>query len=135
LDQTIDEGLAGEASSRNALTKAKNSILKILAVAQDSRAASARPREGTEDPENDGASVRSASVRRSVEPTGGISRRHVSVEPSIMEEDEGEDDSRLTSATANRPIVSTEPSIMEEDEEDDHDTSRGTVIKEETGDE
>jgi condensin complex subunit 3 len=24
---------------------------------------------------------------------------------------------------------------MEEDEEDDHDTSRGTVIKEETGDE
>ncbi|OGE56855.1 hypothetical protein PENARI_c002G09636 [Penicillium arizonense] len=135
LDQTIDEGLAGEASSRNALTKAKNSILKILAVAQDSRAASARPREGTEDPENDGASVRSASVRRSVEPTGGISRRHVSVEPSIMEEDEGEDDSRLTSAAANRPIVSTEPSIMEEDEEDDHDTSRGTVIKEETGDE
>jgi condensin complex subunit 3 len=52
-----------------------------------------------------------------------------------MEEDEGEDDSRLTSAAANRPIVSTEPSIMEEDEEDDHDTSRGTVIKEETGDE
>jgi condensin complex subunit 3 len=118
-----------------ALTKAKNSVLKILAVAQDARAASARPREGTEDPENDGASVRSASVRRSVEPTGGISRRHVSVEPSIMEEDEGEDDSRLTSATANRPIVSIEPSIMEEDEEDDHDTSRGTVIKEETGDE
>jgi condensin complex subunit 3 len=135
LDQVIDEGLAGEASSRNALTKAKNSVLKILAVAQDARAASARPREGTEDPENDGASVRSASVRRSVEPTGGISRRHVSVEPSIMEEDEGEDDSRLTSATANRPIVSIEPSIMEEDEEDDHDTSRGTVIKEETGDE
>jgi condensin complex subunit 3 len=51
-----------------------------------------------------------------------------------MEEDEGEGDSRLTSATANRPIVSIEPSIMEEDE-DDHDTSRGTIIKEETGDE
>ncbi|KAJ5443032.1 Armadillo-like helical [Penicillium cf. griseofulvum] len=134
LDQTIEEGLAAEASSRNALVKAKNAILKILAVAQDGRAASARPREGTEDPDNDGASVRSGSVRRSVDPTGGYSRRHVSVEPSIMEEDEGEGDSRLTSATANRPIVSIEPSIMEEDE-DDHDTSRGTIIKEETGDE
>ncbi|KAJ5469851.1 hypothetical protein N7530_007208 [Penicillium desertorum] len=134
LDQTIEEGLAAEASSRNALVKAKNAVLKILAVAQDSRAASARPREGTEDPDNDGASVRSGSVRRSVDPTGGYSRRHVSVEPSIMEEDEGEGDSRLTSATANRPIVSIEPSIMEEDE-DDHDTSRGTIIKEETGDE
>ncbi|CAG8900593.1 unnamed protein product [Penicillium egyptiacum] len=133
LDQTIEEGLAAEASSRNALVKAKNAILKILAVAQDSRAASARPREGTEDPD-DGASVRSGSVRRSVDPTGGYSRRHVSVEPSIMEEDEDEGDSRLTSATANRPIVSIEPSIMEEDE-DDHDTSRGTIIKEETGDE
>ncbi|KAJ5941681.1 Armadillo-like helical [Penicillium verrucosum] len=135
LDQTIEEGLAAEASSRNALVKAKNAILKILAVAQDGRAASARPREGTEDPDNDGASVRSGSVRRSVDPTGGYSRRHFSVEPSIMEEDEGEGDSRLTSATANRPIVSIEPSIMEEDEEDDHDTSRGTIIKEETGDE
>ncbi|KAJ5251275.1 hypothetical protein N7489_001685 [Penicillium chrysogenum] len=134
LDQTIEEGLAAEASSRNALVKAKNAVLKILAVAQDGRAASARPREGTEDPDNDGASIRSGSVRRSVDPTGGYSRRHVSVEPSIMEEDEGEGDSRLTSATANRPIVSIEPSIMEEDE-DDHDTSRGTIIKEETGDE
>ncbi|KAJ5803772.1 uncharacterized protein N7518_000075 [Penicillium psychrosexuale] len=133
LDQTIEDGLAAEASSRNALVKAKNAILKILAVAQDGRAASARPREGTEDPDNDGASVRSSSVRRSVDPTGGYSRRHFSVEPSIMEEDE-EGDSRLTSATANRPIVSIEPSIMEEDEED-HDTSRGTIIKEETGDE
>ncbi|CAG7915625.1 unnamed protein product [Penicillium olsonii] len=134
LDQTIEDGLAGEASSRNALTKAKNAILKILAVAQDSRAASARPREGTEEPD-DGASVRSASVRRSVEPSGHANRRYVSVEPSIMEEDEGEGDSRMTSATANRPIVSIEPSIMEVDEEEDHDTSRGTVIKEETGDE
>jgi condensin complex subunit 3 len=133
LDDTIEEGLAAEASSRNALVKAKNSVLKILAVAQDARAASTRPREGTADIDNDGASVRSASVRRSVEPSGPTSRRHVSVEPSIMEEDEG--DSGMTSATANRPVVSIEPSIMEVDEEDDHDTSRGTVIKEETGDE
>lgn len=134
LDQTIEEGLAGEASSRNALVKAKNAILKMLAVAQDSRAASARPREGTEDPDHDGASHRSASVRRSVDPSGP-SRRQVSIGPSIMEEDEGEGDSRRTSATGGRPIVSIEPSIMEVDEEDDHDTSRGTVIKEETGDE
>ncbi|KAJ5795299.1 Armadillo-like helical [Penicillium paradoxum] len=133
LDQTIEDGLAAEASSRNALVKAKNAVLKILAVAQDGRAASARPREGTEDID-DAVSVRSGSVRRSVDPTGGWSRRHVSVEPSIMEEDEGEGDSRFTSVSANRPIVSIEPSIMEEDEEDDNDTSRGTIIKEETGD-
>lgn len=139
LDQTIDEGLAAEASSRNALVKTKNSVLKILAVAQDARAASVRPRAGTEDLESDAGSVRSASVRRSVEPSG-ISRRHVSVEPSIMEEDEDENnDSRIRSGSvrpsveggaASRGLVSVEPSIMEEDE-DDHDTSRGTVIKDE----
>lgn len=139
LDQTMEEGLAAEASSRNALVKTKNSVLKILAVAQDGRAASARPRAGTEDFDSDAASVRSGSVRRSVEPTA--SRRHVSVEPSIMEEDE--DDSRVRSGSVrpsvegggnSRSQVAVEPSIMEEDE-DDHDTSRGTVIKEETGDE
>lgn len=139
LDQTIDEGLAAEASSRNALVKTKNSVLKILAVAQDARAASVRPRAGTEDLESDAGSVRSASVRRSVEPSG-INRRHVSVEPSIMEEDEDENnDSRIRSGSvrpsveggaASRGLVSVEPSIMEEDE-DDHDTSRGTVIKDE----
>lgn len=143
LDQTIEEGLAAEASSRNALVKTKNSVLKILAVAQDARAASTRPRAGTEDVESDAGSVRSASVRRSVEPTAN--RRHFSVEPSIMEEDEGDnDDSRIRSGSvrpsvegsgANRPVVAVEPSIMEEDEEDDHDTSRGTVIKEEVADE
>ncbi|KAJ5621063.1 hypothetical protein N7510_005047 [Penicillium lagena] len=136
LDQTIDEGLAADAAGRNALTKTKNVILKILAVAQDARAASARPREGTEDAESDAGSVRSASVRRSLEPTGATGRRHVSVEPSIMEEDEeGEDDSsRVRPRTAPRGLVSVEPSIMEEDE-DDHDTSRGTVIKDEVLDE
>lgn len=139
LDQTIEEGLAAEASSRNALVKTKNSVLKILAVAQDGRAASTRPRAGTEDIDSDAASFRSASVRRSVEPS---SRRHVSVEPSIMEEDE--DDSRVRSGSvrpsveggaASRNAVAVEPSIMEEDEEDENDTSRGTVIKEEAGDE
>ncbi|KAJ5641921.1 hypothetical protein N7490_005921 [Penicillium lividum] len=142
LDQTIDEGLAGEASSRNALVKTKNAVLKILAVAQDARAASVRPRAGTEDLESDVGSVRSASVRRSVEPSG-INRRHVSVEPSIMEEDEDEhDNSRIRSGSvrpsiegggASRIMVSIEPSIMEEDE-DDHDTSMGTVIKDEITD-
>ncbi|KAF7714000.1 Non-SMC condensin I complex subunit G [Penicillium ucsense] len=138
LDQVIDEGLAGEASSRNALVKTKNSILKILAVAQDSRAASVRPRAGTEDLESDAGSVRSYSVRRSVEPS---SRRHVSVEPSIMEEDEG--DSGILSGRVrpsveggfpSRHVVSIEPSIMEEDEPDEHDTSRNTIIKEEADD-
>ncbi|KAJ5908664.1 hypothetical protein N7495_001346 [Penicillium taxi] len=134
LDQTIEEGLAGEASSRNALVKAKNAVLKILAVAQDARAASVRPRAGTEDLESDAGSVRSASVRRSVEPFGAASRRHVSVEPSIMEEDEG--DSGIQTGRI-RPSVEVgrriEPSIMEEDE-DDLDTSRGTVIKDEVTD-
>ncbi|KAJ5992120.1 hypothetical protein N7451_007844 [Penicillium sp. IBT 35674x] len=142
LDQTIEEGLAAEASSRNALVKTKNSVLKILAVAQDARAASVRPRAGTEDLESDAGSVRSASVRRSVEPSG-TNRRHVSVEPSIMEEDEDENDnSRIRSGSvrpsveggaASRGLVSVEPSIMEEDE-DDHDTSRGTIIKDEVVD-
>lgn len=140
LDQTIEEGLAAEASSRNALTKTKNAILKILAVAQDARAASVRPRAGTEDLESDAGSVRSASVRRSVEPSG-INRRQVSVEPSIMEEDEEENDTSRIRAGSVRPsveggaisrgTVAVEPSIMEQDEEDDHDTSRGTVIKDE----
>ncbi|KAJ5664951.1 uncharacterized protein N7477_007399 [Penicillium maclennaniae] len=139
LDETIEEGLAAEASSRNALVKAKNSVLKILAVAQDARAASVRPRAGTED--SDIGSVRSASVRRSVEPT--THRRGVSVEPSIMEEDE--DDSVIRSGSVRPTVeggvarnrVAVEPSIMEEEEEeeDDHDTSRGTIIKEETADE
>ncbi|KAJ5831772.1 hypothetical protein N7474_000083 [Penicillium riverlandense] len=136
LDQTIDEGLAADAAGRNALTKTKNVVLKIMAVAQDARAASARPREGTEDAESDAGSVRSASVRRSLEPTGAAGRRHVSVEPSIMEEDEeGENDSsRVHPRAASRGMVSVEPSIMEEDE-DEHDTSRGTVIKDEVVDE
>ncbi|KAJ5134778.1 hypothetical protein N7526_006143 [Penicillium atrosanguineum] len=128
LGETIEEGLAAEASSRNALVKAKNSVLKILAVAQDARAASARPR-----------AVTSAAVRRSVEPTAH--RRGVSVEPSIMEEDEGDSVIRSGSVRptveggAARNHVAVEPGIMEEDEEDDHDTSRGTIIKEETADE
>ncbi|KAJ6155850.1 hypothetical protein N7470_006416 [Penicillium chermesinum] len=139
LDQTIEEGLAGEASSRNALVKTKNSVLKILAVAQDARAAGVRSRAGTEDIESDARSVRSASVRRSVEPSG-VQRRHVSVEPSIMEEDEA-DASQISlqapvaGIAAGRGMVSVEPSIMEEDEEDDHDTSHGTVIKSEVGEE
>ncbi|KAJ5947998.1 hypothetical protein N7466_001013 [Penicillium verhagenii] len=140
LDQTIEEGLATDASSRNALVKTKNSVLKMLAVAQDARAASVRPRAGTEDLESDAGSVRSASGRRSVEPSG-INRRHVSVEPSIMEEDENEhDSSRIRSGSVRpsvegggggRPMISVEPSIMEEDEDEDHDTSMGTVIKDE----
>lgn len=137
LDQTIEEGLAGEASSRNALVKTKNSVLKILAVAQDARAADRRSRAGTEDVESDAGSVRSASVRRSVEPSGA-SRRGVSVEPSIMEEDEADnDDSQISlqpsvaGNTTGRGMVSVEPSIIEEEEEEDHDTSHGTVIKSE----
>ena len=143
LDQTIEDDLAREASSRNALVKVKNTVLKILAVAQDGRAASTHPRVDTEGLDSDAASVRSGSVRPSVELPGANSR-HVSMEPSIMEEDEGDtNDSHVRSesvrssfegATARR-MFSIEPSIMEEDEEDDHDTSRGTIIKEEIGDE
>ncbi|KAE8350475.1 nuclear condensing complex subunit [Aspergillus coremiiformis] len=95
LDETIEEGLAAEAASRNALVKVKNSVLKLLAVAQG-RPGSSRAREGTEDGESDILSLRSGrsgSVRPSIEP--GAYRRGVSIEPSIMEEDENED-SRTT---------------------------------------
>ncbi|KAL5340631.1 nuclear condensing complex subunit [Aspergillus crustosus] len=86
LDQTIEEGVAADAASRNALVKVKNVVLKLLAA--PTRPASARGRESSVDTESDMASVRSRSVRPSVEP--GFSRRGVSVEPSIMEEDESE---------------------------------------------
>ncbi|KAL4967229.1 condensin subunit YCG1 [Aspergillus stella-maris] len=89
LDQTIEEGVAADASGRNALVKVKNVVLKLLAAPM--RPASARGRESSV--ESDMASVRSRSVRPSVEP--GFSRRGVSVEPSIMEEDETET-SRMT---------------------------------------
>ncbi|KAL4882214.1 nuclear condensing complex subunit [Aspergillus karnatakaensis] len=91
LDQTIEEGVAADAASRNALVKVKNVVLKLLAA--PTRPASARGRESSVETESDMASVRSRSVRPSVEP--GVSRRGVSVEPSIMEEDENEE-SRLT---------------------------------------
>ncbi|KNG84759.1 putative nuclear condensin complex subunit 3 [Aspergillus nomiae NRRL 13137] len=95
LDETIEEGLASEAASRNALVKVKNSVLKLLAVAQG-RPSSSRAREGTEEGDSDILSLRSGrsgSVRPSIEP--GAYRRGVSIEPSIMEEDEN-DDSRTT---------------------------------------
>lgn len=96
LDQTIEEGVAADAASRNALVKVKNVVLKLLAAPM--RPSSARGRESSV--ESDIGSVRSSrSVRPSVEP--GFGRRGVSVEPSIMEEDENEDsratlDSRMT---------------------------------------
>ncbi|KAL2810959.1 nuclear condensing complex subunit [Aspergillus granulosus] len=92
LDQTIEEGMAADAAGRNALVKVKNVVLKLLASPQSTRPASSRGgRESSV--ESDMGSVRSRSVRPSVEP--GLARRGVSVEPSIMEEDENED-SRMT---------------------------------------
>ncbi|KAL2788829.1 nuclear condensing complex subunit [Aspergillus keveii] len=92
LDQTIEEGMAADAAGRNALVKVKNVVLKLLAAPTSTRPASSRGgRESSV--ESDMASVRSRSVRPSVEP--GFSRCGVSVEPSIMEEDENED-SRMT---------------------------------------
>lgn len=100
LDQAIEEGAAGDAAGRNALVKVKNAILKLLATAQGIRVPSRMAREGTEEGDSDMmsvksgvSSVRSGSVRPSIEP--GLARRMISVEPSIMEEDE-EGDSRGT---------------------------------------
>ncbi|KAL4978941.1 nuclear condensing complex subunit [Aspergillus desertorum] len=96
LDQTIEEGVAADAAGRNTLVKVKNVVLKLLAAPM--RPASARGRESSV--ESDIGSVQSSrSVRLSVEP--GFGRRGVSVEPSIMEEDENEIsratvDSRMT---------------------------------------
>lgn len=94
LDQAIEDGLAADAAGRNALVKVKNSVLKLLAASQGVKGlpVTLRDRESTEEPETDAASVRSASVRRSVEPTTtAASRRGFSIEPSIVEEDENED--------------------------------------------
>ncbi|KAA8642897.1 hypothetical protein EYZ11_011820 [Aspergillus tanneri] len=98
LDETIEDGIATEASGRNALVKVKNAVLKILNISQGSRQASARPKEEMDEGPSDmmsvrSFSVRSGSVRPSIEP--GAHRRGVSIEPSIMEEDENED-SRTT---------------------------------------
>lgn len=98
LDQAIEDGIATEAAGRNALVKAKNSVLKILAAAQGVRSGSARPREGSVDVESETGSVRPGSVRASVEPA--FSRRGVSVEPSIMEVDEEEDRRSTEDATS-----------------------------------
>lgn len=94
LDQAIEDGVAADAAGRNALVKVKNSVLKIVAAAQGIRSGSARPQEGSEDAESEAGSVRSGSVRASVEPT--FSRRGVSVEPSIMEVDEENETSRMS---------------------------------------
>lgn len=103
LDQAIEEGVAGDAAGRNALVKVKNVMLKLLATAQGTRAPSDAKREGTEEGDSDMMSVRSGSVQSragSVRPSieqGLMARRGVSVEPSIMEEDENEqEDSRGT---------------------------------------
>ncbi|KAF9886767.1 hypothetical protein FE257_011144 [Aspergillus nanangensis] len=95
LDEAIEEGVATEAAGRNAMVKVKNVLLKLLATAQETRNTSARPREGVEEGDSDMMSVRSrsGSVRPSLEP--GAYRQGVSIEPSIMEEDEN-DDSRHT---------------------------------------
>ncbi|KAF7586196.1 hypothetical protein BBP40_009311 [Aspergillus hancockii] len=95
LNETIEEGLATEAAGRNALVKVKNSVLKLLAAAQG-RPSSSRAREETEEGDSDMLSLRSGrsgSVRPSIEP--GAYRRGVSIDASIMEEDENED-SRTT---------------------------------------
>ena len=102
LDQAIEEGAAGDATGRNALVKAKNSVLKLLATAQGIRVPSRMAREGTEEGDSDmmsiksgASSVRSGSVRPSIEP--GLARRKFSLEPSIIEEEEEEEgDSRGT---------------------------------------
>ncbi|KAL4904384.1 hypothetical protein BDW74DRAFT_154730 [Aspergillus multicolor] len=107
LDQTIEEGVAADAAGRNALVKVKNVILKLLAAPM--RPASARGRESSV--ESDVGSVRSSrSIRPSVEP--GFGRRAVSIEPSIMEEDEEE--SRLTVDTRMTVIKEEDPDAMEE---------------------
>ncbi|PYI35887.1 ARM repeat-containing protein [Aspergillus indologenus CBS 114.80] len=97
LDETIEEGLAAEAASRNALVKVKNSILKLLAAA-NGRPASVRMREGDEGDSDvmsvRSMSVRSGSVRPSIEP--GAMRRGFSVEPSIIEEEDENEDSHTT---------------------------------------
>ncbi|GLA94585.1 hypothetical protein AtubIFM57143_001575 [Aspergillus tubingensis] len=100
LDEAIEEGVAAEAAGRNALVKVKNAVLKLLAAAHGGRPTSGRAREGMEEGDSDvmsvrsNMSVRSGSVRPSIEP--GTMRRGFSLEPSIIEEEDENDDSRTT---------------------------------------
>ncbi|KAL1966672.1 hypothetical protein VTN77DRAFT_3869 [Rasamsonia byssochlamydoides] len=107
LDQAIEDGVAPDATGRNALVKVKNTILKILAAASSSQAStnkdagarSGRERAGTEDTEY----------------TSAVDSRRQSREPSVV--------------SNHYPAVEVvvDPTIAEEDEEEDEDDN--TVIK------
>jgi condensin complex subunit 3 len=105
LNQAIEDGVGPDATSRNALVKVKNTILKILAAA----AAQASSKEA-------GRSTRASTV--DTEYTSVESRQH-SVEPSGI------------ASQAGAPDVAVDETIMEVDEEDENDDSRGTVFKNE----
>lgn len=103
LDQAIEDGVAPDATGRNALVKVKNTILKLLAAVQthpsNNKDAGRRERAGTEETE-----YTSAESRHSREPSviGGHGSVQVVIDNTIVEEDE---------------------------EEDENDDSKGTVIK------
>jgi condensin complex subunit 3 len=105
LDQAIEDGAGADATSRNALVKVKNTILKILAFAHQAAQ--------TKDA---GRSVRASTAE--TEYTSVESCQH-SVEPSVI------------GSHAGGPDVAIDDTIMEVDEEDENDDSRGTVIRNE----
>ena len=104
LDEAIQDGIAPDASGRNALVKMKNSVLKLMVAAQ-SGAKTGREPEDTEDLDTD-TSMRSgtASLRGSVEPVGHVSggRKGAPAEPSIIEEDENEESTIVGAKTESR---------------------------------
>ncbi|KAJ9232750.1 hypothetical protein DTO169E5_7310 [Paecilomyces variotii] len=89
LDEAIEENVAVDASSRNALVKVKNSVLKILTM-RAMKEAERNTRERSATAETD-----FTDARQSVEPAGDI-RPTTEMELSVIQEEEDDEESRET---------------------------------------
>lgn len=98
LDQAIEDGVAPDATGRNALVKVKNTVLKIVAFAAQSQAANNNKDAGRSGRGERASTVdteyTSAESRASAEPSviGGQAAPEVAVDETIVEENENEDD-------------------------------------------
>lgn len=109
LDQAISDGVAADASSRNALVKVKNVVLKLVAAAEAAGAGSTtrsvRERATTEDiPEEDAEAEAEAEAEVTRTDAGDVDGRSQSVVGSTAEEyedaEEGDDDATRTTVIA-----------------------------------
>lgn len=107
LDQAIEDGVAPDATGRNAIVKIKNTVLKIIALARESAAGSrtsVRDRAGTEETEI--TTVDSGASREpSIIPGHNV---QVSVEDTIMEEGEAEEQEVDVMDTSKETVIKAE---------------------------